>query len=62
MNPDPTSLQRVGVTVIDARRFRLHCDACGETWRPRVPAGGDWPRNWWHCPSGCSTEARADAA
>lgn len=50
----PTSLQKVGVEILDVAGLRLRCKSCKKAWSPNLLSGGRLPRNWWKCPNGCN--------
>ena len=44
-----SSLNRVGVTLIDEDQPWFQCQYCGGTWTYRLLPGGRLPRRWWWC-------------
>jgi hypothetical protein len=50
-------LKKVGVTLLNASRIVLRCDACGQVWSPELLSGGGLPRGYWKCPNGCHHNA-----
>ena len=54
------SLAGLGVTIKD---INLKCNTCGEDYMLPVPHGtGNFPRNWYECPRGCTKEAPKKSA
>lgn len=49
-----SSLEKVGVTIVDPYKIFLQCKHCNYVWAPIIKTGGRFPRCWWKCPEGCN--------
>ena len=58
-----TALKHFGVTLVDAEKWILNCDVCGQGWQVPYPKGERTrARGWWICPhGGCNDPHRPKA-
>jgi hypothetical protein len=54
------SLADLGVSIVDVN---LKCNSCGFSYMLPVPwESGNFPRNWYECPTGCNKVKAGKAA
>ncbi len=52
-----TKLKKAGVTMTGEDESGvpfLHCDTCGQGWKPMIQPGGRLYRFYYRCPKGCN--------
>lgn len=54
-----SSLDKVGVTLVNFSNVTLQCDNCGQIWSPILRSEGRLPRGYWKCIHGCNEDALA---